>query len=242
MKSVAKRAIQRILSRFDYTIRPLTSSDIRAHASLERTKARNHNFNTVIDIGASDGRFSEEMMTLFPNPYYFLIEAQTVHEPSLRKFLTRHKNAEYVLAAAGNKRGKIYFDATDPFGGQASHKPYKENGIVVPVTTIDHEVKVRKLKKPFLLKFDTHGFEVEILKGAKETLLNTEVIIMECYNFHLTPNCLLFFEMCQHLGKLGFRCIDIFDPAYRVYDQAFWQVDLVFVRGDRGEFSYNQYT
>jgi len=32
--------------------------------------------------------------------------------------------------------------------------------------------------------------------------------------------------------KLGFRPLDVFDPLYREVDNAFWQFDLLFVRGD----------
>ena len=45
----------------------------------------------------------------------------------------------------------------------------------------------------------------------------------------------------RYLADLGFRCIDLVDSMYRPYDDAFWQMDLVFVRQARPEFSYQQY-
>jgi len=64
---------------------------------------------------------------------------------------------------------------------------------------------------------------------------------MECYNFRISPDCLTFPEMCAWLGERGFRCIDLFDPLHRPRDDSFWQMDLVFVRDDRPEFSYQSY-
>lgn len=202
---------------------------------------RGYQVQTIIDIGASDGRWSLDAMEFFPISQYLLIEAQGFHEENLKIFTRQHPNSQYVLAAAGDSVGKIYFDAGDPFGGQASHTPFAINNVELPVTTIDAEVAQRQLTGPFLIKFDTHGFELPILKGAPQTLNNTEVIIMECYAQHLMPDSLNFAQMCQHLDTLGFRCIDVVDPVWRAYDDSFWQMDLIFVRKERSEFSYTAY-
>jgi hypothetical protein len=40
---------------------------------------------------------------------------------------------------------------------------------------------------------------------------------------------------------LGFRCIDMVDPAWRTYDDTFWQLDLIFIRKESSEFKYADY-
>lgn len=202
---------------------------------------RGHRIGTVVDIGASNGSWSASLMRHLPGCRYLLVEAQPVHEPALREFCAHRPNAQFVLAAAGDKPGQIYFDAADPLGGQAAYTPHSPSDIRVPVVTIDAEVTAKNLPGPFLLKFDTHGFEVPILQGAAATLARTEVIIMECYNFRIAPEALTFDEMCRFLGERGFRCIDLVEPMHRPRDDAFWQMDLVFVRADRPEFSYLRY-
>jgi FkbM family methyltransferase len=241
--SAVKALIQRAARRLGYRIVPADASTDRStmEGAFRALKARGPAFNTVVDIGASTGIWSEALMRHFPSCGYLLIEAQPVHEAALRGFCSRHPNAQFVLAAAGDRKGYIFFDAADPFSGQASHERTEAADIELPVTTVDSEVRARKLNGPFLLKFDTHGFELPILKGAVDTLAKTDVIIMECYNFRIAPECLTFDEMCRHLADLGFRCIDLVDPLYRPYDDAFWQMDLVFVRQTRPEFSYRQY-
>jgi len=210
-------------------------------AGLAALSRRGHGFRTVVDIGASTGIWSERLMRHFPSCRYLLIEAQAAHEPGLRAWCERHANAQYVLAAAGERPGKVFFErGDDPFGGRASTTP-GIGQVEVPVVTLDAELKARKLPSPYLLKFDTHGFELPILKGAAATLAGTEVIIMECYNFRISPDCLTFPEMCAWLGERGFRCVDLLEPLHRPYDGAFWQMDLVFVRADRPEFSYDGY-
>lgn len=235
--------IQAMLAPFGVRLQRIGSPGERStmEAAFRALRARKHAFRTVVDIGASTGIWSERLMRYFPDRDYLLIEAMGGHEALLRAFCAKHGNAQYVLAAAGERPGKLFFEAgDDPFGGVASATP-GAGRIEVPVTTLDAEIAARKLPAPYLLKFDTHGFEVPILKGAADTLARTEVIVMECYNFRISPDCLTFPEMCAWLGERGFRCIDLFDPLHRPHDDSFWQMDLVFVRGDRPEFSYQSY-
>ncbi len=238
-----KATINGILHGFGYKIvRASVPTDrCTMNGAFRALKARKHAFNTVIDIGASNGSWSDALMRYFPSCQYLLIEAQPVHEQALREYCARHENAQFVLAAAGEQAGHIFFDASEPFSGQASYTRTSAANIQLPVTTVDAEVGARKLNAPYLLKFDTHGFELPILKGAVDTLVKTDVIVMECYNFRIAPECLTFHEMCRYLSELGFRCIDLVDPMHRPYDDAFWQMDLVFVRQTRPEFSYQQY-
>ena len=243
VSEAAKKQVRRLLRGLGYKI-------YRAGGPLDRSTMdgafralvkRKHAIGTVVDIGASNGSWSEALMPHFPSSRYLLIEAQPVHEPGLRSFCARHANAEYVLAAAGEREGRIHFDASEPLSGQASNIPFAANDIEVPVVTLDAALKARSLPGPYLLKFDTHGYEVPILNGAPATLARTEVIIMECYNFRIAPECLTFYEMCAHLAQRGFRCIDLVEPMHRPHDDSFWQMDLVFARDSRPEFSYQGY-
>jgi Methyltransferase FkbM domain len=159
---------------------------------------------TVIDVGASDGR------TL-------------------------------AICAAGNSQGEINFDAGDPFGGQASPTAYSKNNVVVPMETVDGLVRKHGLAGPFLLKLDTHGFEVPIFEGAGETLSNCAMLIVEAYNFTLCPGCLRFHELCAYLEARAFRCVDVYDILMRPRDQAFWQMDMVFISASAPVFQVAEF-
>jgi FkbM family methyltransferase len=203
---------------------------------------RHKEIASVIDVGASDGRWSRQAMQCFPHAKYLLIEAQAEpHAEALREFEERHANVDVVLAAAGDREGEIHFDASSPLGGQASETPFAENSIAVPMVTIDSAVRARGLKPPYLLKLDTHGFEQPIFEGAAETLRQANLVIVEAYNFRLSAGCLKFHELCGYLEAKGFRCLDLFDVMHRPGDGALWQFDLAFAPAGAPEFESNEF-
>jgi FkbM family methyltransferase len=210
-------------------------------AMLGRLANRQISINTVIDVGASNGCWSKEMMKVYPTADYFLIEANPLHQPDLESFIASNDNVEFTISAAGDRVGSVFFDDSDPIGGTASFEPSRTMNKTLPSTTIDVEIRDRALRGPFLLKLDTHGFELPILEGASESLKLCNILVIETYNFSLTGDCLMFWEMCAHLASLGFRPVDIVEPMFRPKDQVFWQIDIVFARDDRIEFSSNTY-
>jgi FkbM family methyltransferase len=233
------RILRDLFFRFDIN-RGVTFEAASTPAAVRRIARRGIDVKTVIDIGASNGQWSEEIRPFFPDANYLLVEAQETHRTALDAYVRHNPKAQYVLKAAGANRGSLYFDATDAFAGQASTQPAAGH-IEVPVTTIDAEVAERNLVGPYLLKFDVHGFEIPILDGAKQTLQNCSLIIMECYNFEIAPTALLFHDMCRHLYEWGFRVVDISEPLWRPSDHTLWQMDIFFVPMTRLEFQRNSY-
>ena len=208
-------------------------------AGLRRLASRNLDIATLIDVGAADGGWARAFIAAMPPcPHLLLVEAQSVHQAALSRFEANFPQARVVMAAAGPTQGEIWFEAANSWGGLAATKPDSREGqwIRVPQTTLDHEVNAHRLPGPYLIKLDTHGYELPILQGAAVTLAQTAALIVECYNFDMAPGAERFPAFCQHMESLGFRCLDLWDPLYRDSDLALWQFDLLFVRADRPEF------
>ena len=197
---------------------------------------------TIIDVGASDGRWSRMALSAFPEASCLLVEAQgEPHAEGLDQFVTDHPTSRVVIAAAGDVEGEIHFDAGDPFGGVASKDVTGPHDVVVPMTTIDMEVRRYRLEGPFLLTLDTHGFEGPVLEGARATLAETSLLIVESYSFELMPGSMRFHELCAHVEGHGLRPIDLVDILRRPGDDALWQFDLFFARSDQPIFKPNSY-
>jgi FkbM family methyltransferase len=201
-------------------------------ASLKRIALKNFQINTVIDVGASNGCWTDIVSHYLPNAFFFLIEANPYHANALSNFKKSKKNVDFTLAVAGDSVGEMYFDGSDPFSGVAKREPSSDTLLKLPSVSIDSIVLENKLVLPFFLKLDTHGFEKPIFEGASQTLQNTALIVVEVYNFQIANDSLRFHEMCQYLEGKGFRCIDMCDPLFRPADGILWQMDLFFARAD----------
>jgi len=219
----------------------VTRDTLSLAAALKRCKARGMQVGTIIDVGASNGCWSLEARKFFPGAFFLLIEAQDAHRYALERVKNRINRLDYVVAAAGDRPGTCYFDAEDLFGGLASSTEVGKHCISVPMVTVDEEVSRRNLPAPYLLKLDTHGFEVPILEGAGKTLSAAALVVIESYNFQLTPDSLKFHEMCAFMAGHGFFCIDLVRPMHRPGDHAFWQMDLFFAPSSDAVFSSNSY-
>ena len=208
---------------------------------LERLARYRIEFATVIDVGASNGMWTREVIRHFPSRDYFLIEARREHEPALKALVAERPRVSYAICAAADQPGEVHFHAGDLFGGLAAHTAFSEHDIVVPAHTLDELAATHALKPPYLLKLDTHGFEEQILAGGAAVLQRTSLAVIEAYNHHMGFKNLLFNELCTHMAARGFRCIDLFDPLYRPHDAAFWQADLAFARADWPGFRHQAY-
>jgi FkbM family methyltransferase len=243
IKALVKNTLARLYYKSNIVNNLTVATALPMSAAFQRMIGRGMLVNTIIDVGGSDGRWSLETLQHFPKASFYLIEANPIHENKLLKLKNENHHIDYRIAAGGSEVGKIYFDNSSPFGGKASQNKTGSKQVEVDCTTIDHEVMDKKLKPPYGIKLDTHGFEVPILEGAVDTLKSTEFLVIETYNFKLSAKeCLRFPEMCLYMEKMGFRVIDIAEPLFRPYDKSLWQLDLFFVRADRKEFQTLQFS
>jgi FkbM family methyltransferase len=211
--------------------------------ALWRRRQQGVDVGTVIDIGASNGSWSAICEKHFPNSKYLLFDANETHRDALEKYCRFRPGAEFVMKAAGGEIGEVSFfcQDDDPFSGATRHYG-GEGSKSVPMTTIDHEIKIRGLPGPYLVKLDTHGFETLILDGAKETLKAASLVVIEAYNFKYSSIVLRFPEMIEFMRDRQFEVIDISEPFWRENDMALWQIDLFFVPSSRPEFAHPGYS
>ena len=239
LRSRLRRAVNRLLH-------PLGLHLIRRERAFEmdealrRARARGLEIRTVIDVGASDGIWSLRTRRYFPQARFLLFEPLVERHAALER-LRLSRGFDFVPAAAGAQPERVGFavdPALDGSGVAASDKPATRE---VPVETIDSAVAARGLTGPYCLKLDTHGYEVPVLTGAARVLGETQLLVVEAYNFALTPDCLRFHELCAWLDARGFRCCDLADPMRRPHDGLLWQMDLLFVPAASPWFVSNRY-
>lgn len=87
-----------------------SNKDFTVFNTLINIRKRGYIPGTIIDIGASDGRWSQMAFTIFPEPKYLLFEPLDENSSSIKKLLAKHDNWCYSNKVAGNKIEKIKFN------------------------------------------------------------------------------------------------------------------------------------
>ncbi|HEX8294917.1 MAG TPA: FkbM family methyltransferase [Chthoniobacteraceae bacterium] len=243
VRSFIWRAIDTLLAPTGYELRSrqAPANVFTMQGALERAVERGAKVQTVVDIGAASGRWTRKALPLFPAAQFFLLEPLEERREELEALRREHPRVGFQIAAAGANIGEAALTVTPDLDGSGIYDSASPLARRVPLTTLDVAMREKNLSGPFLLKFDTHGFELPILTGASETLRETALIVMEVYNFQLTAQSLRFHEMCAHLETLGFRCADMADVSLRPKDRLLWQADFVFLRKSSPLFAYPAY-
>lgn len=192
--------------------------------------------NTVVDIGASDGRWTQRLRPQLPSADYLLFEANPVHYDALRRYASRTGvHVEFAAASRQEGTAHFYIDPSNPLGGAASESNFDRHDAMVPTVSVDSSVANRGLEGPFFLKLDTQGHETEIFEGAAVTLRSTALLLIEAYGVGDAKR-MSFDELCIHMRQLGFRAAGIADPMVRPRDGMLWQMDIAFIKDDHQAF------
>lgn len=199
--------------------------------------------NTVIDVGAAEGSWSLTAKELWPDAQFLLFEPLTERAAELNKVCLANPGFQFVSMAAGKEASNLNFAVSADLDGSGVAEGTQHKGEIraVEVTSIAAEINKLNLPGPYLIKLDTHGYEVPIIEGCTSLLENVSLFIIECYGFRIAKDSLLFWEMCSYMNEKGFGLIDIVDVARRPADKAFWQCDAFFIPKTSAQFSNNTF-
>jgi FkbM family methyltransferase len=245
-----KRLIRSLFDSMGFEIRRKKKESVLSHHSnhrmlggLSRWKESSTNVNTVVDVGAAAGTWSVSALAFWPNASYLLFEPLAERKVELEALVGKQPNFYFVPCAAGREEGEMRFIVSNDLDGSGVASTAQMDGNIrsVRVTSISDEVKKLNLRGPYIIKLDTHGFEIPILEGCKEIIDEVSLFIIECYGFQIADNSLLFWEMCAYMDKMGFGLVDLVDVMNRPKDGAFWQCDAFFKRKDDSLFLYKEF-
>lgn len=193
--------------------------------ALAKLKSLNVPVGCVIDVGVLSG--TSELREGFKGCRQILVEPIVEWNDAITAAYSKAgSDFEIVNVAASDFDGTMNMETSTVIPGRAiSHARLTEkvtgaNLRTVPVRKVDTIVAERVLPKPFLLKVDVDGVDLEVLKGAAETLKHTSVVIVEAH-----PRD--FVERSNYIVSKGFQLFDIVNICY--YDGRLAQIDMVFL-------------
>jgi len=211
---------------------------------LKRFRNLGFPVRTIVDVGAAAGSWSLMAEQLWPECTFVLFEPLEERKEQLQTLVGEKTNFLFIPSAAGSDESFVDFRiAPDLDGSGISSGTSLDSEIrKVAVRRIDNQIKALGLTGPYIVKLDTHGYEVPILEGCVDVLPHVELFVIECYGFQIADQSLLFWEMCRHMDRLGFALFDLVDVMHRPKDGAFWQCDAFFIRKGNSLFNDNRYS
>lgn len=227
-----KGAIKKLLSKLGYKITKDTNSNRGWRPGYLRSLS---SAEIIIDIGAANG--TPDLYKAFHERKFVLFEPLIEYRPILERW-TKMLDCSIQFQALGNTDGETVI-SIDPRKMSMSSMVERSKLTKPDSKGVQRRVEISKLdsiidkfSKPsdtFIIKIDVEGFELEVLKGAKETLKRTDLVIVESSIAELYVNNPNYFDVLCFMDEQGFRLLDILALAYYKDWPGLMWADLAFV-------------
>lgn len=145
----------------------------------------------VVDVGANIGAFTlyevlkkkaKLVVAYEPSP-------TTFHRLAGNLAVNSIQNVKPINAAVGASPGELPF-VDSPFSVNSRVAENGQAGAqIIPCVTLDSSLKELGISNVDLIKIDTEGYEIEVLKGATETLGRTKRLVIEVHRASEKEEC-----------------------------------------------------
>jgi len=144
----------------------------------------------VFDVGANEGNWSLEVLAINPSANIFSFEPSPKTFSILSSNLNKYDTAKSFNLGVGNTNGKLslYDYAQEDGSSHASlfkdvitkqHNSEKAIEHIVDIVTIDGFMQENDIPFIDFLKIDTEGYEMPCLIGAKESIENNKIKVIQ---------------------------------------------------------------
>ncbi|MEM6589887.1 MAG: FkbM family methyltransferase [Pseudomonadota bacterium] len=187
----------------------------------------------IVDVGANHGDWTREALQHYPQARVTMFEPQK-------------KLAEYHIDLAGNPKIDLHYcglgdrdgtqtftlhDRDDSSSFVYSEEEARDHGytqIEIDIRKLDTVLKSSAFGAPQIVKIDAEGFDLQVLKGANQTLKTAEVVLVEAAVCNPTyDNTVL--EVVKAMDKLGMTLWSITDLNRTPNRKILWLIEAVFV-------------
>ena len=187
------------------------------------------------DVGANTGQTILELRKYFPIGKIFAFEPGSAFAELYRNYYEHSNVSLENLALGARDEVKVLYE--NSHCGMSSFLTLGEKGwgeitneSQVTVTTIDSYCKEKGISRINLLKCDTQGFELEILKGARESLKNIQYVFLEINFSEIYKGLPSFFDIYGFLSSYNFRLVKFYRQLFA--DNLLLSTDALFYNLD----------
>ena len=179
---------------------------------LEDLKKKGFNPKTILDIGAHTGQFYKSSKDTWPSAFIWMIEANECHEIVLKN-IVNNSNDRYTIATLGDLERNVTFYTRSDKPYTEGNSYYKEHNYWdIPQLVQESKVMLKRLDDIFeddaifdLIKVDTQGSELDILRGGKDLVSRASAIILEVSYIEYNEGAPSQQETLNYMKKIGFE-------------------------------------
>ncbi|MDZ8055067.1 MAG: FkbM family methyltransferase [Aulosira sp. ZfuVER01] len=188
--------------------------------------------NYIFDVGAYKGDFTLSCLQVWPNAKIACFEALEERVNQLKSIASNNSNIQVFpgLLGAQTLDEVPLHEAETASSILVEHISQNFSVTFHPMWTVDQIVNENfSDRSPDLLKLDVQGYELEVLKGAENSLPGIQMILAEVNLLDIHQDVPLLAEVISWLSERDWVAYDICGLTRRPLDQALWQADFIFV-------------
>jgi FkbM family methyltransferase len=227
MDEIQKNRIKRFLSKFGFRLSRSNSNkfatDKENYPELANQSSKEKSRLTIFDIGANIGQSAHAFRSQFPEAAIYSFEPFRSSYAALQQNTRALSVSCHQLALgaeARQTRVRLVSRSAAFTENSLLHLPTEETPEEmtesIDVVTVDAFCRANSILKIDILKTDTEGYELEVLKGSR-TLLQagriTNVLCEATLNEH-DPNHINFFKLVEFLAPYGLHPYSIYDVCH----------------------------
>ena len=179
---------------------------------LDLVKELNINPAAILDVGAHTGQFYSWAKPVWPNAIIWMIEANHLHDNTLKE-LTKFTKDEYLITALGDSERDVTFYTRKDKPWTEGNSYYKEHNYWdIPQLVEKNNIKLQTLDELFdensffeLIKIDTQGSELDIIKGGYNICKKAKAIILEISYIEYNEGAPNDKEIVEFMNNFGFE-------------------------------------
>lgn len=195
--------------------------------SLRNMKRAGFAPQRIVDVGAYVGDWARMTRGVFPASEIHMVEAQPSNEEHLKA--VHGTTYDITLLGAEEKDSVEFFVLETGSSVLPEQSSINRDVQTYRMQTLDSILAQRAWNRVDLLKIDVQGYELEVMKGAEQTLMNTEAVLMEVSLIPINLGAPLVHDVIAFMRERRFRLYDVCTLIRRPLDDALWQIDAVFV-------------
>ena len=204
-----------------------SNSVSRVYDFVNLAKSRGIKLDVIYDIGANEGHWTREIQANCPFELtFFLFEPNPFHNENLKS-----TNQQYFNEILSDCVETVSFYSLNGTGDSIFKEISERYDSVTPLSLkskmLDDFVREECLPLPDLIKIDTQGSELNILRGSRGILSSVKFVVLECPILEYNLGAPDINQIIVFMENEGFKPYSI--AEFHKNKKILFQLDIIFV-------------